>query len=170
MSSLGDFIGLFSKRILYVRIWRNRLSVLDVHSGASFDDEPWVAIGGTSKAVVKIGRSARNATELVVNPFGHPRTLISDFTVAEELLRRVVRSLRTSWWQPSPIIVMHPLEMLEGGLTQVESRALTELAIGAGARTVFLHTGRELSRDELRVGFEGSDSRVESDVRFTRTR
>jgi rod shape-determining protein MreB len=134
------------------------LSVVDVYSGAKFDEEPWVAIAddGIRKKVVAIGSAAKGATALVVNPFGHPRTLISDFTVAEELLKRVVRSLRTSWWHPSPTIVMHPCDRLEGGLTQVEIRAFKELVLGAGAGQVFFREGSELPLQMLRDGFKSA--------------
>ena len=33
----------------------------------------------------------------------------------------------------SPIIVVHPMEKIEGGLTGIEHRAFRELALGAGA-------------------------------------
>ena len=44
---------------------------------------------------------------------------------------------------------MHPLEKTEGGLTQIEVRALQELAAGAGAIEAHVWQGRELMDYEL---------------------
>ena len=40
-------------------------------------------------------------------------------------------------------------EKIEGGLTLVEQRALSELALGAGACKVFIWVGCELTDDEV---------------------
>jgi rod shape-determining protein MreB len=45
---------------------------------------------------------------------------------------------------------MHPLEMTEGGLSEIEKRILNELAIGAGAMKVVVWVGPELSDTEVR--------------------
>ena len=44
---------------------------------------------------------------------------------------------------------MHPLGTPAGGFTQIERRALRELALGAGASTVFLKEGEPLTDEEL---------------------
>jgi len=41
--------------------------------------------------------------------------------------------------------VIHPTEMVEGGLSEVEERVLRELALGAGARSVVVHVGLALA-------------------------
>ena len=41
------------------------------------------------------------------------------------------------------------MEMIDGGLSQVEERAFIELATGAGARKVVLWIGHELSDQEV---------------------
>jgi len=86
----------------------------------------------------------------VVNPFAHPRTLVSDFTVAEQLLKyQLLRVLKPRFWRPSPCVVMHPMGKADGGYTQVERRAFREMALGAGASQVFLWIGRPLTDAEL---------------------
>ena len=86
----------------------------------------------------------------IVNGFKHPRTLIADFTVAEQTLKYFLKLvLPTSPFKASPIIVIHPQAQLEGGLTQIEIRAFAELGLGAGARRVFVWDGPELTREEL---------------------
>jgi len=79
---------------------------------------------------------------------------VSDFTLAEQLLkafaRRVVQGrLR---WAPSPAIVIHPLGEHCGGLTQVEIRALQELALGLGASGVQIWQGPALTDEQLLSG------------------
>jgi rod shape-determining protein MreB len=44
---------------------------------------------------------------------------------------------------------MHPLEKIDGGLTQVEERLFHELAVGAGAAKVFVWVGAPLSDAEV---------------------
>ena len=152
MPSLIRFInGLFSGGPYYVRIGRNRLSVRDVAGEGQFDDEPIVALSDDSPPkVLAIGRAAKNTSARWINPFDHPRIILGDFTVAEALIthsflvvsrRRHIRS--------SPIVVIHPIDMLTGGLSSIERRALMELAYGAGAREVHIWEGAELSDAEL---------------------
>ena len=67
---------------------------------------------------------------------------------AEELLRKAIQKISKSKLIPSaPAIVIHPMERLEGGITDVEMRVFRELALGAGAREVVLHVGEELSHE-----------------------
>lgn len=56
---------------------------------------------------------------------------------------------RRAWLAASPHIVIHPLGDPEGGFTQVELRALRELANAAGASKVNVWTGRPLTDEEL---------------------
>ena len=42
------------------------------------------------------------------------------------------------------MIILQPMEKLEGGLTQIEKRAFRELAFGAGAYDVYLYSGTPL--------------------------
>lgn len=50
-------------------------------------------------------------------------------------------------------VVVHPLERIDGGLTQVEERLLQELAIGAGASRAIVWQGAPLSDGEVRARF-----------------
>jgi len=45
--------------------------------------------------------------------------------------------------------------MIEGGLSQVEERVLTEAAIGAGASKVVVWLGPELKDDEVKAKLKG---------------
>jgi rod shape-determining protein MreB and related proteins len=141
--------------VLYVKLSPERLTVRNVKSGESVSEVPEMAIATTPReAVLAVGAEARHAAATqgakVVNPFSHPRTLVSDFTVGEQLLKAFVRKLRgSSFIAIAPLIVMHPLGTPEGGFTQVERRAFREMALGAGASEVVLWVGRELSDAEV---------------------
>ena len=141
----------------YVRIRPQMLSVRDINAKRTIEDIPLMAITrGKNRSILAIGASA--ATEAstsrkeyeLINGFDHPRSIISDFTVAEKTLQYFFRKLvRNKMLRPSPIVVMHVLDKMEGGLTQVEVRALQELAAGAGAREAYVWTGRELMDHEF---------------------
>ena len=108
--------------VLYVRIRRNRFLVRNVSTGKELD------LAATT-------------------PFSHPRYLVGDYTAAESLLREGVRRLRG--FLP-PRILLHPLELIEGGLSQVEERIFLELAYGgAKAARAAIWLGRELRDDEV---------------------
>lgn len=83
-------------------------------------------------------------------PFSHPRTVIGDFAVAEKALRD---GMKEAWpsrlLAPRPQVIMHPREVIEGGLTMIEERALQELALGAGARQASVWVGAELTKEEV---------------------
>jgi rod shape-determining protein MreB len=46
-------------------------------------------------------------------------------------------------------LVIHPLEKLEGGLTQVEAQVLEDLGYRVSAKKVFVWDGRELIDEEV---------------------
>ena len=81
--------------------------------------------------------------------FRSPRTLIGHFTSAEKEFREGFGKVRRGFL--SPWVLMHPMELIEGGVTQVESRALIELASGCGARRAGIWEGSELAGDRVRA-------------------
>lgn len=91
------------------------------------------------------GRSIkRNASP----PFSHPRMLIGDFSAAQACFKAIVAEARGGGMALRTKVLMHPLEKIEGGLTQIEERVLQELAVGAGASIVKIWVGKQLSDDE----------------------
>lgn len=142
--------------LLYIKLRAQQLSALNAKSGQVLDEPPLLAIQalGGKRKVLAAGHAARRllgqpGVELV-NGFDHPRSLLADFTLAESTLRLFFRQLAPQTFSSAaPVLVLHPLEHLEGGLTQVEIRGLHELGRSAGARKVHLWVGRELSREEL---------------------
>ncbi len=145
------------RNTLYLRLQADLLRALHVESGQTLSEPPLLALrsdGKGRRVPLAVGDAAlaldgQPGVELV-NGFRHPRTLLADFAVAEQTLRRLLKRLQPpALLRPAPTVVLQPLEQLEGGLTQVEIRALVELLRGAGARQVFIWTGKELERSEL---------------------
>ena len=142
--------------LLYVKLCPERLSVRDVKTGVEISEVPELAISRISgqPKVLGVGmeatRHAAQAGAELMNPFTHPRTLISDFTGAEVVVKALVqRVLKGRRWSLAPRILMHPLGNPTGGFTQVERRAVRELALGAGASVVWVWVGRELLDAEI---------------------
>ena len=83
-------------------------------------------------------------------PFTTARLLVGQFREAASLLRKALRELGSGGlFRVSPAVIIHPTEMVEGGLSEVEERVFRELALGAGARSVFVHVGKPLTDAEV---------------------
>lgn len=140
---------------IYIRISPEQIILRNVKTGEQIAEPPELAIGvGRKSKILAVGAKARNAAALaggkVVNPFSHPRSLVSDFTVAEQLIKELLRRLsHRSLLSFAPAVVMHPLGDPAGGFTQVEARAFHEMALGAGASRVMVWSGRELTDREV---------------------
>jgi rod shape-determining protein MreB and related proteins len=147
----------FLSPLFYVQISPERLSIRNVKTGETLSEPPQIAIEHTPKArILAVGAQAAAASGTsveVVNPFAHPRSLVSDFTVGEQLLKSFLSRMGPrSLFRAAPRIVFHPLGKPEGGFTQVEIRALHEMALGAGASEVVVWEGRSLTDQELLAG------------------
>jgi rod shape-determining protein MreB len=141
--------------LVYIQITPELLTVRNVKTGTTVAETPELAISTSGKPrILAVGPQARLAAAsepaTVVNPFAHPRTLVSDFTAAEQLIKYQLRRVQTAaLWRPAPCVVLHPMGRDEGGYTQVERRAFREMALGAGASQMFLWIGRPLTDAEL---------------------
>lgn len=141
------------RRIVYVRISSERVS-MQSNDGLYWEADPCVGVKteGTTKiiSVIKDGTSYKNfeGVSFWVNPFEHPRSIIADFTVGEQLLnhglRTMLQSLGGFLMTVPALVILHPLEKTEGGLTEVEKRALKELGLGVGFRECLVYTGPAL--------------------------
>ncbi|CAN7600102.1 rod shape-determining protein [Acidovorax sp. LjRoot117] len=155
--------------VYYVQLSPAEVSVLNVKSNVLVRNLPEVALSaGATPSVLAVGRAARQAAAQSggswANPFGHPRSLVSDFVLAEAVLKHFVIQAAPAGWKrlvaPSPRMVIHPLGDPEGGYTQVEIRALRELAVAAGAAHATVWQGRPLTREELKSGAFPAEGRV----------
>lgn len=128
---------------LLVELSVKQLSVQIFRTGERVDLSPYIAVEGKKKNVLAVGEKAKylsGSNIIVLNPFDHKRSFVGDFACAEKLLQYAVREvLGNNKFVISPRIVMHQLEKVDGGLTDIEERVLKELAMGAGAREVLVY-------------------------------
>lgn len=106
---------------IYIRVHYNRMRLRRAETGEEVD---------------------LNATEA----FSHMRSVIADFPKAESLLKNGLKSLKKL---TSPTVVIHAVELIDGGLTQIEERALHELCLSAGAGRAIVWQGHELTDEEI---------------------
>lgn len=112
--------------IVYVRVKRNQFRVRHLESGI-------------------------DATIEAQTPFTTARLLIGQFVSAEATLKDVLKQFTKGRLLPVvPRVVIHPMEMVEGGLSEIEERIFREVAIGAGASKVVVWVGRELNDAEVK--------------------
>ena len=163
---LFTFIRRFFSNDLLVELSESKISIKVFSSDIKFEDVPYIAIEKTKKGeVVKaIGTEAKRQTSShisVSNPFKHPRSFVADFFLAEKIIQHGVFEVHKSRVRPAPRIIMHQLEKVEGGLTNIEERVLRELAVAAGAREVVIYLGNKIN-----TGVDSFDS-VKSRVSAT---
>ena len=161
----------FPRPILYVKIHPDMLSVRNVKNGENICEPPLVAIlggikiessnlqggarhTGSNPKIIAIGSDAKAKEDQkdmrIVNPFAHPRTPLSDFTVAEMLIKGFIRKLSGHKLSVlSPLMVLHLAIELEGGITQIEARALKELGVAIGAKWCCGWIGPDLTDEQV---------------------
>ena len=146
----------FFSPLVYIQISPNLLTLKNLKTGLEISEVAEIALSLPPKPKVILGAGAQarlaSASEpaQLIQPFAHPRSLVSDFASAEALIRiQLQRVLGKGWLRVAPSVVMHPLGNPDGGFTQVELRAFREMAMGAGASTARVWTGRPLANHEL---------------------
>lgn len=104
---------MFKSRQLYIKIRRDHIEVTDLKSGET-------------------------VFKRALNPFSSIRNIVSNFKNANETIQSALLELgiRRSFFQSPLKILIHQLEGLEGGLSDIEKRALRDLAEMAGANKV----------------------------------
>lgn len=136
---------------IYAQIWENRIKLTDSITGNTFDEKPLVAFERNNKGekiIVAVGDSALMSfgeNVEVINPFSHPRVLFSNFIVGEKLFQYALKKIFSKKLLVlAPVMVIHPMEKTEGGLTMIEIRAFRELAFRSGAKDSVIYEGQEL--------------------------
>ncbi|KXF83109.1 rod shape-determining protein [Enterovibrio coralii] len=143
---------------LYIQMWSDRLRVFDGKTGRVFDERPQIAwkIGEQKeKQILAYGNGAekfRNVNAVIIsNPFSHPRSLISDYKAMQPLLRYAIsKVVKTGLWMPRVQVILHPMEKVEGGVTELEKKALCDMAYNAGVKSAFVYWGDTLEETQLR--------------------
>ena len=147
--NLRPLMGLFSGGPCYARIDRTRVSIRDVSTGATFESAARIGLDSANR-VVSVGDASNPDVARTVEPFEHPRIVMSDFACAVKLFQYGLHQLtRFKWITPSPVLIIQPIMELTGGLSEIEHRALLELGESAGARKTVIHCGKMLSDEEV---------------------
>jgi len=140
---------------IYIQLSPERITARNIHTGEHWSDTPHIALAERGrKVILAVGSNALLAAQepgvTVHNPLGHPRTLVSDFTLTEQLMKYALAKVGSrGLFRASPKVLVHPLGDPEGGLAQVEIRALRELALGGGAARSLVWQGPPLSDQEI---------------------
>jgi rod shape-determining protein MreB len=139
---------------LYIQVSDRRVKISSPQSDRAFECTPFMAIND-AKVITAIGKDAEALKGQpgmnVINSFAHPRMVLGDFTVGEKLLQHAIREfLKGKLFVPVLTGIIHAERELEGGLTQIEIRALREAIENAGCRKSAVHEGRALTMDEVR--------------------
>lgn len=156
--------------LVYIQIWEFRIKVTDLITGEIFDEKPEAFIRINKKGLKEIVAVGSRPNELlgeqleVINPFSHPRMLVSDFVMCESIIQHIFQKLKSNrFFAVKPKVIIQPMEKLDGGLTVVEEKIFRELSLGAGAREVVVHKGTELSvsnfdYDEIKKASDKSEN------------
>lgn len=104
---------MFKTRLIYIKIRKDHIEATDLKSGQTF-------------------------SERAIKPFSGVRNVVSNFNNANETIASVLLNfgLRGSFFQDRLKVLIHQLEGLEGGLSDIEKRALRDLAEMVGANKV----------------------------------
>ena len=154
--------------VVYVQITTSLITIRNLSQQAEFQDIPQLAIQTTGKRpkVIAYGKAANAAAKqtpgvTVLNGFAHPRSLLSDFELAEKTLRLFLKEVDCRKFKLTPFIpgklILHPLEKTEGGLTQIERRAWEDLGYRVMAKKVWVWVGRALFDHEILASVFPSD-------------
>lgn len=115
-----------------------------------FEDLLYVKVSKNKFEIIKV--SGDPVVEVITSfePFTTRRLLIGEFTLAEYLLVTGIKKvLPRKLIKRKPAILMHPLEMTDGGISEVERRLLREIAISSGAYKVAVWVGDELNSHQV---------------------
>ncbi|NDY72834.1 hypothetical protein DO021_15135 [Desulfobacter hydrogenophilus] len=153
---IDSIINKFFKKTIYIKFSDEWISVKHVETGNTIEDKPLLAIKQNQKGeniVYAIGSEVEqlpnDTTISIHNGFSHPRVCINDFEIAQTTLMHFIRKAVNKKLMIRPIIIMHPKKDLQGGLSQIEGKAIKELATVVGAQKCYVWVGRELKDVEM---------------------
>lgn len=135
----------------YIQIYESKIRITDVLTQEFIQDEPLIALSnGENPKILGFGaRVKREEGVEVINPFSHPRTLLSNFDLAAKVLQHFIKVLnKNTTYLRASVIFIQPMEKNDGGFTQIEKRAFRELAMDAGARSAIFYEGSSLPIQE----------------------
>ncbi|MEL6771222.1 MAG: hypothetical protein AAFP18_09185 [Bacteroidota bacterium] len=153
---------------LYIQIKRGWLSVTDLSRGTAFETHTRVAyVPGTKRfepclvtdADLAALRREWGDRLQIGDGFSHPRAPIGNPQFAEVALQIAVDHVLASRWQKPSRVILHLQDKWTGGYTEVEVRAMRDLAIMIGAAHVgFLMVAESLTSQDVLALLNGTYS------------
>jgi len=151
-----DFLfSIFGKNTIYIKFSSDLIHIRYAEKDRIIEEKPVIAISKIKNRykVVAVGkdsvRTQASPKVQVYNVFKHPRAFLPNFEFAEVTLRYFIYKIVHRKMLVRPIIVLHPTEKLDGGITQIEFKSLVELGTSIGGRKVFIWKGHTLTNREL---------------------
>ena len=126
-------LSIFKRTPVYIKLSKNRIEIVNLETGETI---------------------SRESSE----PFSTNRFIIADFNTADALIRNIMNELlpRKGILPRQTKILIQQVESVEGGLAEIEKRALRDLGEMAGGTTVILlEHFRPLSNAEASLALEG---------------
>ena len=103
----------------------------------------------TNELTVKRLQTGTTIRRKSKKPFSNDRLILADFETAEQFLRTIIRELEPRSIIPGQIdMVVHIMEAVPGGLSQVEQRAFRDSAEHVGARGVMISEHKHSLSDQ----------------------
>lgn len=90
-----------------------------------------------NKLVIKNLLTNKTLTRKAINPFSHQRTVLANHLNLEELLKSMLKELTLDSPFGKLNLIAKLGEPIEGGLTEIEKRAICDSLQHAGARAVY---------------------------------
>lgn len=104
---------MFRTQKVYLQIRRNQITAINLNTG-------------------------EEASRLAIRPFSTQRVVLASFDPANETVLAAIRDLSLKTTFLALKVVIQQLEGAEGGLSDIEKRALREIAEMAGAKKVYI--------------------------------
>src|SRR5688572_26844823 len=126
-------ISIFKRVPVYIKLFENRVEIINLETGE------------------EISRKA-------IESFSTKRFIIADFNKANDLIRSVMNDLlpRKGIFPRQTKILIQQVESVEGGLSEIEKRALRDLGEMAGGTPVILIDHfRPLGNTEANLALQG---------------
>ena len=126
-------------KIVYLTITRQRLTLHDFKADQQVNLLAALHWPIAKKASLIVGEQANKHALDYVEPFNHARCIIEPFAAAERIVKHLFELAHCRHCK----VIVHVTEPLAGGLTEIECKALIEMALGAGASQAVMHTGTQ---------------------------
>jgi actin-like ATPase involved in cell morphogenesis len=125
-------LSIFKRSPVYIKLFKNRVEMINLETGETISRES-------------------------VQPFSSQRLVIADFNKADALIRSILNDLlpKKGIFPRQTKILIQQVVSVEGGLSEIEKRALRDLGeMAGGTRVILVDHFRQLDISEANLAFE----------------